>query len=652
MKLGLHFFKLITFFIVLSTQAQVFDPVSWKTSVAENQEGDLFLITTATIEEGWHLYSQHIEDGGPIPTTFYYPETIQKLGETVEGEGIEVDDPNFGMRVKYFGKEVTFRQKIALLNSLSKIQASVEYMVCNDEKCLPPKEVDLIYDVKNIEKLEISFISKGENKKQEIPKNIVSTNKDETVAKESYWMLFALSFLAGLTALITPCVFPMIPMTVSFFTKQSKNRAIGIKNAIIYGLSIVVIYVLLGTLVVAIFGPSALNELSTSVTFNIAFFVILILFAFAFLGAYELVLPSSWGTKLDEKADKGGVLGIFFMALALAVVSFSCTGPIVGTALVQSASQGGIGPIVSMLGFSLAIAIPFTLFAVFPGWMNSLPKSGGWLNTVKVVLGFLELALAFKFLSNADLVLQAHWLEREVFIAIWIVVFLMMGLYLLGKIRLSHDYQAIEKISVTRLLLSMFSFVLVAYLIPGLFGAPVKMLGAFVPPIEYSESPNGFGAQQSTHENLPEGAHILSPYNILTFKDYDLGLAYAKKVNKPILLDFTGYACVNCRKMEQNVWTDAKVLSILQNKIVLISLHVDDRQSFDEEEISPLTGKPYRYKGQKWSHFQEQKYKTNAQPFYVVLNAEGEDVSKPVGYTPNVDAYLSWLQNGISKASN
>ncbi|MDO6737816.1 cytochrome c biogenesis protein CcdA [Wenyingzhuangia sp. 2_MG-2023] len=652
MKLGLHFFKLITFFIVLSTQAQVFDPVSWKTSVAENQEGDLFLITTATIEEGWHLYSQHIEDGGPIPTTFYYSETIQKLGETVEGEGIEVDDPNFGMRVKYFGKEVTFRQKIALLNSLSKIQASVEYMVCNDEKCLPPKEVDLIYDVKNIEKQEISFISKGENKKQEIPKNVVSTNIEETVAKESYWMLFALSFLAGLTALITPCVFPMIPMTVSFFTKQSKNRAIGIKNAIIYGLSIVVIYVLLGTLVVAVFGPSALNELSTSVTFNIAFFVILILFAFAFLGAYELVLPSSWGTKLDEKADKGGVLGIFFMALALSVVSFSCTGPIVGTALVQSASQGGIGPIVSMLGFSLAIAIPFTLFAVFPGWMNSLPKSGGWLNTVKVVLGFLELALAFKFLSNADLVLQAHWLEREVFIAIWIVVFLMMGLYLLGKIRLPHDYQAIEKISVTRLLLSMFSFVLVAYLIPGLFGAPVKMVGAFVPPIEYSESPNGFGAQQSTHENLPEGAHILSPYNILTFKDYDLGLAYAKKVNKPILLDFTGYACVNCRKMEQNVWTDAKVLSILQNKIVLISLHVDDRQSFDEEEISPLTGKPYRYKGQKWSHFQEQKYKTNAQPFYVVLNAEGEDVSKPVGYTPNVDAYLSWLQNGISKASN
>jgi len=447
----------------------------------------------------------------------------------------------------------------------------------------------------------------------------------------------------------------MIPMTVSFFTKQSKNRAVGIRNAIVYGVFIILIYVLLGTVVVAAFGPGALNELSTSVIFNIVFFVILVFFAFSFLGAYELVLPSSWGTKLDEKADKGGFVGIFFMAMALAVVSFSCTGPIVGTALVESASQGGIAPIISMLGFSSAIALPFTLFAIFPGWMNSLPKSGGWLNTVKVVLGFLELALAFKFLSNADLVLQAHWLEREIFIAIWVVVFLMLGLYLLGKIRLPHDYQPLEQLSVGRLVLAMISFAFVVYMIPGLFGAPVKAIGAFVPPIEYSESPDGLrGAvnQNLIHEDLPSGAHIVPPYHILTFNDYDLGIAYAKKVNKPVLLDFTGYACVNCRKMEQNVWSNAEVLDVLQNKVVLISLHVDDRQRFDVEEISSLTGKPYRYKGQKWAHFQEQRYKTNAQPYYVILDADGNDVSNPVGYTPDVNKYLTWLEKGIASVLN
>lgn len=640
MKLSLSILKIALLFVFSVASAQVYNPVSWDTSVEKNESGNYILISTASIEGGWHLYSQHIGEGGPIPTTFYYPEEIKTLGETKEGEGIEIDDPIFGMPIKYFGGKAVFKQKIEV-QDLSFVDVTVEYMVCDDERCLPPKEVVLTYNLE-----EAKFVE-SENE-------AVATNH---TTDKSYWTLFILSFLAGLTALLTPCVFPMIPMTVSFFTKQSKNRVVGIKNAIIYGISIVVIYVLLGTFVVGVFGADSLNRLSTSVTFNIVFFVVLVFFALSFLGAYELVLPSSWGTKLDEKSDKGGMIGIFFMALALAVVSFSCTGPIVGTALVQSASQGGIAPIISMLGFSLAIAIPFTLFAVFPGWLNSLPKSGGWLNTVKVVLGFLELALAFKFLSNADLVLQAHWLEREVFIAIWIVIFLLLGIYLLGKLRLPHDYQAVETISVTRLMLAILSFTFVVYMIPGMFGAPVKIIGAFVPPLEYSESPSGvlsssIKTSESSHQDLPEGAHILQPYNILTFNDYDKGVAYAQKVNKPILLDFTGRACVNCRKMEQNVWVTPKVLNILQNKVVLISLYVDDRQKLESEEISPVTGRPYRYVGQKWSEFQEKRYKTNAQPYYVILNSDGEDAIQPVGYTPDAQEYLAWLQKGIQKAAN
>ncbi|ANW95261.1 disulfide bond formation protein DsbD [Wenyingzhuangia fucanilytica] len=637
MKISLHLLKIAILFAFFSVNAQIHNPVSWTTSVEKTDKGNLVLVSTATIEKGWHLYSQNIGDGGPIPTTFYYPENIKTVGDTKEEDGVEVDDPIFNMPIKYFGDKAVFKQEITVTD-LSSVEASVEYMVCNDEMCLPPKEVSLTYDLTKVTTKNTSVTS-------------IDDNKDK-----SYWTLFILSFLAGLTALLTPCVFPMIPMTVSFFTKQSKNRAVGIKNAIIYGISIVVIYVLLGTFVVGVFGADSLNKLSTSVTFNIAFFAILVFFALSFLGAYELVLPSSWGTKLDEKADRGGLIGIFFMALALAVVSFSCTGPIVGTALVQSASQGGVAPIISMLGFSLAIAIPFTLFAVFPGWLNSLPKSGGWLNTVKVVLGFLELALAFKFLSNADLVLQAHWLEREIFIAIWIVIFLFLGIYLLGKIRLPHDYQPVEQVSVTRLMLAILSFTFVVYMIPGLFGAPVKLIGAFVPPLEYSESPNGVlnatSSSINTHQDLPDGAHILAPYNILTFNDYEKGLAYAQKVNKPVLLDFTGRACVNCRKMEQNVWTVPAVLDVLQNKVVLISLYVDDRQKLPTEEISPVTGKPYRYIGQKWSEFQEKRYKTNAQPYYVILNSKGEDVGSPVGYTPDAEEYLDWLQQGVAQAGN
>ena len=448
----------------------------------------------------------------------------------------------------------------------------------------------------------------------------------------------------------------MIPMTVSFFTKQSKTKSAGIKNAILYGVSIIIIYVVIGLAVSAIFGPDALNALSTNVWFNIIFFLVLLTFAASFLGAFELVLPSSWGTKIDSKADRGGVIGIFFMALALAIVSFSCTGPLVGSALVAAATTGErIAPIISMLGFSTAIALPFALFAAFPGWLNSLPKSGGWLNTVKVVLGFLELALAFKFLSNADLVLQAHLLEREVFIAIWIAIFGTLTLYLFGKIQLPHD-SPLKHISVGRLSLGLVTLTFTIYMIPGLWGAPLNLISAFPPPQHYSESPYGVGYTQLGNENpighteIPDGAHLMAPHNILAFNDYDKGLAYAKKVGKPVMLDFTGHACVNCRKMEQNVWVKPKVLKFLKNEVVLISLYVDDKRKLKEENIvdSKLTpGKKLKYIGQKWSEMQTLKYKTNTQPFYVLMDHSENNLIIPVAYTPDVDTYFNWLEKGV-----
>ncbi len=472
--------------------------------------------------------------------------------------------------------------------------------------------------------------------------------------------IFLIAFFAGFAALLTPCVFPMIPMTVSFFTKQSKNKAVGIKNAIVYGISIIIIYVLLGSLVSLIFGADALNALSTNVWFNLAFFLLLIIFAASFLGAFELVLPNSWANKVDRQADRGGLIGIFFMALALAIVSFSCTGPIVGTLLVEAATGGSqIGSIVGMLGFSLAIALPFALFAAFPSWLNALPKSGGWLNTVKVVLGFLELALAFKFLSNADLVLQLHWLEREVFIAIWIAIFGVLAFYLFGKIQLPHD-SPITHISVRRLSLGLVVLSFTIYMIPGLWGAPLNLISAFPPPQHYSESPYGVGfakheSDSDTTNNrtdIPEGAHLMPPHNILAFNDYNKGLAYAKKVGKPVMIDFTGHACVNCRKMEQNVWVKPKVLDILKNKVVLISLYVDDKRKLEENEVvdSKLKpGKKLKYIGQKWSELQTIKYKTNSQPFYVLMNHNEDNLIAPVAYTPDADEYYNWLKTGVSK---
>ena len=488
-------------------------------------------------------------------------------------------------------------------------------------------------------------------------KNKITNENDNSSTKKSLFVIFILSFLSGFAALLTPCVFPMIPMTVSFFTKQSKDKSSGIKNAILYGLSIIIIYVLLGTIITAIFGASFLNSLSTNIYFNLLFFILLVVFAISFLGAFEITLPNAWVNKADSASSKGGFLGIFFMALTLALVSFSCTGPIVGTLLVESATIGGIGPFIGMFGFSLALALPFGLFAAFPGWLNSLPKSGGWLNTVKVFLGFLELALAFKFLSNADLVIQGHFLERELFLAIWIGIFSVLALYLFGFIRLPKDSE-IKYLSVSRSLIAITVLVFVIYLIPGLWGAPLKLISGFPPPMSYSESPSGLSNSSKIVEDI-ENTHI-GPQGLPVFHDLSAGLAYAKSINKPAFLDFTGHACINCRKMEEKVWGEDGVINILRDSLVIISLYVDDKRPLPEEEhaeVEIAPGKIIKVTtiGDKWSAYQAKKYKSLSQPYYIMLDKNGNDLpNKSADYLNhgNKKDFLNWLRNGLKQYNN
>jgi len=634
-----------------SAKTNIVDPVKWSTSVEKVSDNEYNLVAKATIGNGWHLYSQNIDEAQeikPIPTAFDFSSVkeIELVGETSEEKGITVHDPVFDMEITYFEKSAEFRQRIRVSNAATKtVSGEVSFMACDDTQCTAPTYVDLDFDLTSAVK------ASSENSA-----DVTATATDSDGDNQGLLTIFFVAFLSGFIALLTPCVFPMIPMTVSFFIKQSKSKAKGVRNAVIYGLSIIVIYVLLGTLITGIFGADALNALATNVWFNVIFFGLLIVFAMSFLGAFEIVLPNSWANKVDKQADRGGLVGIFFMALALAIVSFSCTGPIVGTLLVEAASKGGIAPVIGMLGFSTAIALPFTLFAAFPGWLNTLPKSGGWLNTVKVVLGFIELALAFKFLSQADLVLQGHLLEREVFIAIWIAVFGTLALYLFGKIKLPHD-SPLPHISVGRLSLGLVVLTFTIYMIPGLWGAPLKLISAFPPPLDYSESPYGVGnskgggASVSAHEELPDGAHLLAPHQILAFNDYDKGMAYAKQVGKPVMLDFTGWACVNCRKMEQNVWVEDHVLNALKNDVVLISLYVDDKRPLPADEVieSQLRpGKKLKYIGQKWSEFQTIKFKTNTQPFYVIMDHDENNLLPPVGYTPNADEYYNWMEESIN----
>jgi thiol:disulfide interchange protein DsbD len=644
--------------ISFNIQAQIFNPVKWTTSVEKVSDSQFDLVAKATIENHWHMYSQFLGgDDGPIPTTFSFKDslnTFQLIGKTTEGEGHTEHDKVFNMVIKYFEKEAIFKQRINLLTDKELVlNEVVNFMVCDDSNCLPPTDVNLKFTVKGVAGTLLKDTNLPTTGEINPDKKATETPVEAPKPNKGLLSIFLIAFFSGFAALLTPCVFPMIPMTVSFFTKQSKTKAAGVKNALIYGISIVIIYVALGWLVSFLFGADALNALSTNVWFNLLFFLLLVVFAVSFLGAFEIMLPNAWANKVDAQADRGGMIGIFFMALALAIVSFSCTGPIVGTLLVQAASGGNqVGPIVGMFGFSLAIALPFTLFAAFPGWLNALPKSGGWLNTVKVFLGFLELAFAFKFLSNADLVLDLHLLERETFIAIWIAVFGTLALYMFGKIKLPHDSD-LPHLSVGRMSLGLVILTFTIYLVPGLWGAPLKLISGFPPPMTYSESPYGVGYSRAggTGETaiLPDGAEF-GPHDIPVFLDYDAGMAYAIKVGKPVMLDFTGKACVNCRKMEERVWSDPKVLNILKNEVVLISLYVDFQKELplDQQYISKTTGNKVRTIGNKWSDFQITKYKANAQPYYVLLNHDGENLNHYMAYNADVTAYLNWLNEGLA----
>ena len=638
----------IILFVLISTivSAQIFNPVQWEFTHKIVSEDEIELQFKAIIEDNWHLYSQDIGDDGPVPTEFTFTtiEGYELIGEMSEGEAVEEFDPNFDMVLKYFNSEAIFSQKIKVSSTENfKIAGNVYFMVCDEAQCLPPEEVEFSFDIRRFD---------GEGS--------VLSSTDSIAQKESkgMWALFLIAFGSGFLALLTPCVFPMIPMTVAFFTKQSKTKAEGITNAIIYGVSIIVIYVALGVGVSYVFGAGTLNDMATNVYFNIGFFLLLIIFGASFLGAFDIQLPASWTNKSVEAETRGGLIGIFFMAFTLALVSFSCTGPIVGTLLVQASTGTGgyLGPIIGMLGFSLAVALPFALFAAFPGWLNSLPQSGGWLNSVKVTLGFLEIALAFKFLSTADLVMQTHWLERELFLAIWVVIFGLLTVYLLGFLKLPHDSD-LKYISVGRLSVAILTGTLTIYMIPGLWGAPLRLVSGLPPPMQYSESPYGVGNSKgsvavSVHEE--KGQHV-GPQEILAFHDYDEGLAYAKKVGKPVFIDFTGHGCQNCRKMEEYVWSDPNIKSILSNDVVLISLYVDEKTKLPKEEQyeKMVAGKLKKIKtiGDKWKVLQIERYNSNSQPYYVLLNHEEQKLIEPANYLNygTIELFSDWLDRGLKE---
>ena len=636
--------KLIVFFTALTflSSAQIFDPVKWDFSQKKISENEIELSFKATIEKGWYVYSQDAGEG-PVSTefTFESSDNFSLLEKVNEQTPLEEFDPNFDAILRYYKSEALFTQIVQVNSSEDFVlNGDVYFMTCDSTQCLPPEALEFSFTIEGIDESYISSASQ-------------STKNTEG---KSMWALFFIAFLSGFAALLTPCVFPMIPMTVSFFTKQSKTKARGIANAIIYGISIIVIYVALGVGVSSIFGADALNNMATNVYFNIGFFLLLLIFGASFLGAFELQLPTSWINKTDKASDKGGLIGIFFMAFTLALVSFSCTGPIVGTLLVEASTGGYFGPIIGMLGFSLAIALPFAFFAAFPGWLNSLPQSGGWLNSVKVTLGFLEIALAFKFLSNADLVLQAHLLERELFIAIWIVIFALLTMYLLGFLKFAHDSD-LEYISVSRLSVAVLTGTLTIYMIPGLWGAPLKIINAFPPPMQYSESPLGVGAVQISSDNINshslDGQHI-GPQGLMVFHDYDVALKYAKQVKKPLMLDFTGHACVNCRKMEEQVWSDQYVKELLRNDVVLVSLYVDERIDLPKEDqyVTKMAGKEKKVKttGDKWMVFQANTFGTNSQPYYVMLDLDENELIEPANYQDygSVSLFKDWLERGIN----
>jgi thiol:disulfide interchange protein DsbD len=670
-------FLLSATLLTLTLAAQ--KPVTWSYSTKIINDSIAELVITANIEKTWHLYSQFLPENGPIPTTFKFTPSSDYalLGGVAEGKPHEEYDANFDMVLKYFDTQAIFKQRIQRLTTKDFVVAGeLEFMTCDDHMCLPPEFVDMNFKVKGakkaptkpvVEAVVVEPIVGDTSKSISDTANAIQANDTtnagtakatatpatEEKEQQSMWGIFILGFFGGWLALFMPCIFPMIPLTVSFFTKQSKTKAEGVRKAVLYGVSIIVIYVLLGMLVSLAFGADALNKLSTDPRFNIAFFVLFVVFALSFFGAFEITLPSSWVNKADEASSKGGLAGIFFMAFTLSLVSFSCTGPIIGTLLVDAASKGEFfGPAVGMFGFAFALALPFTLFAAFPGWLNSMPKSGGWLNNVKVTLGFLELAFAFKFLSTADMVLQAHYLEREMFFAIWVAIDFLIVLYLLGVYVTPNDSK-VDRIGVTRLSFAIIFMVFGFYMLPGIWGAPVKIISGFPPPEHYAESKGGAyanhgGAAVAIDPTVNFGDHC--PFDLSCFNDFEEGVAYAKKVGKPIMIDFTGWGCVNCRKMEEQVWSDPRVLERLRNNVVLISLYVDERTMLPESEqgVSKKTGRKIKNIGNKWSEFQEVNFGAVAQPYYVIL---GHDDLKPLhesaAYDPDVDLFIDWLDRGV-----
>ena len=675
------FSTLLMSFMFLAVQAQIHTPVKWKIKLEDSGKPEKEIVFTAVADKGWHLYDMNLPAGGPVSTSITY-ETMkgaELVGKVVSSVApTSVYDELFAMNLRWYSGTVTFTQKIKVTDAKAfKLAGELEFMACNDETCLPPERVEFSFNRKNITMTDagvvagesddqaaadslslaqgtdsLSVSADGENAGQLVnPTKIAEALSDNVdlwtpVIDElkafgespldgtdsSLLFIFLAGFAGGFIALLTPCVWPMIPMTVSFFLKRTKNKKKAIKDAVMYGVSIIVIYLALGLLITGIFGASALNDLSTNAVFNLLFFALLVLFAVSFFGAFEMVLPSSWTNKLDAKADStSGILSIFFMAFTLALVSFSCTGPIIGTLLVQAASMGSIvAPAVGMFGFAFALAIPFSVFAIFPNMLQSMPKSGGWLNSVKVVLGFLELALALKFFSVADLAYGWRILDRETFLVLWIVIFAMLGFYLLGKIRFSHDSE-LKYVSVPRLFMAIVSLAFAVYMVPGLWGAPLKSISAFAPPL-YTQDFNLY--EDEVHAQ---------------FDDYEAGMAYAKKNNKPVKIDFSGYGCVNCRKMEASVWTNPGVKQIIENDYVLITLFVDDKTKLPEVIEIEEHGKTRKLKtvGDKWSYLQRSKFGANAQPFYVLLDNNGKPLSHSYAYDEDVNKYIQFLQGGL-----
>ena len=670
---------IVSFFLLFSVSlsAQIVEPANWKTEVKKLDNNTLALFITAKIDSGWHLYSQHLQEGGPVKTSISLRDA-ENLAVTPVSPWIEmgrpetVYDSTFQMEVTYFSEEVVFASTIQTEKAGNLLKATVNYMVCDSEFCLPPTDEALEFSIGNAAALPVATADEiallkaeaaTENKNAAEGPGPLAKSSTEEQPTRSLWSIFFLAFLGGFAALLTPCVFPMIPLTVSYFTKRSTTKAKGITQALTYGLSIIIIYVALGYGVSMLFGIDALNALSTNVWVNLIFFALLVVFAVSFLGGFEITLPSGFVNKVDAQSDRGGIIGIFFMAFTLALVSFSCTGPIIGTLLFESAVSGNMmGPLIGMTGFSLALALPFGLFAAFPGWLNALPKSGSWTNSVKVVLGFLELALALKFLSNADLVMQAGFLTREIFIAIWAAIFGLLSLYLLGIVRFPHDSPSNGSISVPRGLFAMATLAFTLYLIPGLWGAPLKLISGFPPPDFYKEwkqkpgqSPALFQAESKDQGSREQAQHLAGdcPNGLDCFHDYDKALAYAKQAGKPLLVDFTGWACVNCRKMEANVWTDPQVDRLLREEVILVSLYIDDKRALPEAEqtVKKLGSKDFVIKtiGNKWSYFQAERFNINSQPYYVLVDGNGKTLSISKGYSSSVQAYVDFLDEGIDK---